>query len=249
MEFQSITQYDEQFDGLFENINNKGFTCSYFSFLTAWKFLADHPMNQYGHIETVKQSVTLSLCMGTVSHLFEQFVEEYTNINKNQILSTSTNLIEGGDTLFTDLFPCPENNSKYATIILKNERYFVVLVSNEGYFIRDCHEATQYNFETLDDLASHLISTYNFMETINIEGFDYSNYSSIEFLIINDIFETCVADRLDLNTGDNVEIEKSVKTNEKIDFTDAPNIVTKKVNKFVGTDYDYDYDYDYVDFE
>lgn len=241
MEFQSITQYDKQFDKLFKNINNKGFTCSYFSFLTTWKFLVNYPTNQDEHIETVKQSVTLSLCIGTVSHLFEKFVEEYTNINKNQILSTSTNLIADGDTLFTDLFPNPENNSKYATIILKNERYFVVLVSNEGYCIRDCHEATQYNFETLDDLASHLISAYNFMETINIEGFDYSNYSSIEFLIINNVFETCIADILGLTANNNVEIEKSVKTNEKIDFTDAQNIVTKKTNKFSETDY--------VDFE
>ncbi len=37
--FTSITQYDKRFDGMFEQIKNKGYSCSYFSVLTCLRFL------------------------------------------------------------------------------------------------------------------------------------------------------------------------------------------------------------------
>ncbi len=199
--FSSITQYDKQFDEMFIETGKKGYTCSYFSLLVAWKFLSNYEMTQEEHNETVKQSINLTAIFEITSGMhFEELLTNYTNINSTNINATTVELINEGVIGFDNMFPKIENNSKYATIILKNEKYITVLVDKNEYKLRDCHESTQFNFTTLNDLIIHLMTVYQFTQEINVQGIDYSDYSSIEFIIINSVFESVLTSLLSLTS-------------------------------------------------
>jgi hypothetical protein len=120
----------------------------------------------------------------------------YTDINPTQICATTTELINSGELGFNQIFPPILDNTKIAIIILKNERYLTVLIDNNGYQFRDCHESTQYNFATVDELIIHLINAYQFTDNVNAGGVEYSDYSSIEFLTLNSKFYLGVAEML-----------------------------------------------------
>jgi len=197
--FNSITQYDKQFDSMFQNINKKGYACSYFSLITAWKFLANYNMTQEEHNDTVVQSLMLTSIFDTCCGItFEDLLTNYSDINQLNINATTVDLINENVISFVHMFPKIESELKYATIILKNEKYIVVLVDKNEYKLRDCHEKTQYNFKTFDDLVIHLINVYQFTQKIDIEGIDYSEYSSIEFLTINAKFTSELINMLSL---------------------------------------------------
>jgi hypothetical protein len=194
--FDSITQYDNSFDVLFPetDVAKKGYACTWFALLTACKFLKGVLPTEASHDKTVRQSVLISKELGTSGgYTFATLLENYTSIKSSNINATSVSLILEGVIGYPHMFPSiddPVKNTKYATIILKNEKYIVVMYDGTTYFVRDCHETTQYNFTTPDALIVHLETAYQFVQEINITGITYEEYSSIEFIVLSDDFDT-----------------------------------------------------------
>lgn len=199
-QFSSVTQYDKQFDGLFANPNKKGFSCSFFSLITAWKFLNGESPDVISHETTIAQSLLAQSSYDiNFGITFEEMLSSYTDINPTQICATTADLINSGELGFDQIFPPIVDNTRIAIIILKNERYLTILIDQNGYQFRDCHESTQYNFSTVDELVIHLINAYQFTDGVNAGGIEYHDYSSIEFLTLNSKFYLGVAEMLGIS--------------------------------------------------
>ncbi len=196
--FDSITQYDKQFDDPIDKIIcGKGYACSLFGILTPWKFMQGQFPNKHMHEQTIKDAVKASRFLDMAEGLtFADLLGTYTNLDSGKINGTCVDLIVNKILGFDVMFPKIENDGKYAVIFLKNEKYIVVLVDKDGYYLRDCHESTQHNFKDLDSLVKHLSEAYQFVSGINIGGVEYSDYSSIEFINITEKFNTLLSSLL-----------------------------------------------------
>lgn len=210
-QFNSVTQYDKQFDGLFTNPDKKGFSCSFFSLITAWKFLQGEIPDLLSHETTIAQSLLAQSSYDiNFGITFEEMLTSYTDINPTNICATSSELISTGEIGFDQIFSPIVDDTKVAVIILKNEKYLTILIDKNGYQFRDCHESTQFNFASVDELVIHLMNAYQFTDSVNAGGMEYHEYSSIEFLILNQQFYLGVADML----GITVQNNPIVPTNE-----------------------------------
>lgn len=258
-QFKSITQYDKNFDSLFENPNLKGFSCSFFSLISAWKFLNGETPDVISHETTIAQSLlaqsTYDMNFGLT---FEEMLSSFTNINPNSISATSSELINSEEFGFAQMFQ-PKSATKTAIIVLKNERYLTTLIDENYYYFRDCHENTQYNFYSLDELVTHLINSYQFIENVNVGGFEYHEYSSIEFITLKSNFDLSPIDMLgitantentQLSNNELIEIDSEEFNNaNNNDFTDNNNDFADNNNDFTNNNNDFIYEDDgFIDF-
>jgi hypothetical protein len=198
--FQSITQYDKQFDNEIDKIIcGKGYACSFFGILTPWKFMQGQIPDKKTHEQTIKDSVQTSRLLDMSNGLtFSELLENYTNLDANKITGTCVELIVSKVLGFDEMFPKIKDTEKYSVVFLKNEKYIVVMVDKNGYYLRDCHEATQHDFTDISALMEHLNTSYQFGTSINIEGLEYSEYSSVEFLRIEKEFTTNLSSMMSL---------------------------------------------------
>lgn len=211
-EFKTITQYDKTFDTFFENQKDKGYACSYFSILTVLRFLEGHENNMYIHEKNIFDAMTLTSLLNLNSGLsFEDLISGCTSCDCKKITATCVDLITNDIIGKKEMFPELENNKKYAVLFLKNEKYFVVMVDSNGYYLRDCHTDTQKNFNMLDDMFNYLCENYQFTQMIDIDGFIIDEYSSIEFFIFNDIFETEITQLLEPIVKNDFIVEQNVE--------------------------------------
>jgi spore coat polysaccharide biosynthesis protein SpsF (cytidylyltransferase family) len=112
-------------------------------------------------------------------------------LDHKKITGTSVELITNNVIGPNEMFPKLLNEQeRYAVMFLKNEKYFVVMVDSNGFYLRDCHIDTQRNFKTLDTMFEHLSNFYQFTKMISIDGFQLEDYSSIEFLIFDQQFDS-----------------------------------------------------------
>ena len=188
--FQSITQCDKQFDDVLKNSNcKKGYSCTFFAILTAWHFLNGENATKQLHEKNIKNSVkTCQLLTIEAGLSFTDLLKQYTNININNIIGTCVDLVVNKIIGFEQMFP--KNKDEYVVIFLKNERFIIVMVNNNKYHVRDCHENTQYDYNSLDSVINRLNNAYQFNKSINIDGYEFPEYSSIEFIILDELFET-----------------------------------------------------------
>lgn len=233
--FSSITQYDKQFDHIFKH-TKKGFACSYFALLTAWNYFNNCKFDKDTHENNIKNAVIFSELIGESSGIdFETLLKNYTNLNFSNVIGTNSELIKNNIIGYDQIFP--NDCEKYVVILLKNEKYIVVMKNNDQYYLRDCHENDQQNFNSLNELTEFLNKSYQFDKQIDI-GIDLSDYSSVEFLIINNKFQINTIQSI-LNIDDNVTLEnvdnddiiekKESNTINKYDnvyFADAKTIAT-----------------------
>jgi hypothetical protein len=117
---------------------------------------------------------------------FDEIIK-FTSLNKNDICATSTEIIKSGDFPIELIFPDSKNS--YCVIVLKNSKYFNVIFYNDRYYIRDCHEPFQYDFNTKQEFIQHLNKTYQFNESIIVDGFPIPEFSSIEYIFVDKPFE------------------------------------------------------------
>jgi hypothetical protein len=189
-EFESMTQYDKSFDEI-NKTREKGLICSYFSVITAWKFMNGIKMTNLEHMNTISESYLASDVFGSQSMTYDDLISMVTDIELKNIQCTTSELLKEEVTSFCDIVPMKNGNNKNAIIILKNEKYITILVDDDGYKIRDCHESTQYNFDTHEELVEHLKSKYQFTTIIKFsDEVNYSDYSSIEYICLKNKFET-----------------------------------------------------------
>lgn len=192
--FETITQYSSEYDDVWLNFPEakKGLACPYFSVITAYKFMQTGTATKEIHEFCLRASINYSALIGTYNELTFGEILGLTNLNPNDILATTAELVAEGVLGFPEMISneLPKNKDRNAVIFLKNAKYFVVLADSKGYYLRDCHESVQYDFENYDELINHISTTYQFTETINVTGVTYSDYSSIEFLKVSKPFMT-----------------------------------------------------------
>jgi len=245
--FKSITQYDKQFDKLFSNISQKGFACGYFSILTAFDFLNDEPPDNINYEKNVRRGIDVTKDRKTFGGInFEQLLS-LSNLNIGDINGTNVELLVNGIIGVEHMLP--KDCNKFVTIFLKNEKYFVICYNNGTYNVRDCHLDMQYDFNNFDDVKEHLYDVYQFNKKIIIAGMEFPEYSSIEFIVIKNKFDTClIRKKFNVEVNDifdvsddyifsNDEIKKMRHMNEKID-----------ISKFVKNNYEIN-DSDLIDFD
>jgi hypothetical protein len=210
--FISITQYDKQFDVICKE-TKKGFACSYFAILTAWNYLNNYKYDKQSHENNIKNAIIFSELIGESHGInFETLITNYTDLNNNSIIGTTSELIKTNIIGYDQIFP--NNCDIYAVILLKNEKYIVIMKYINEYYIRDCHENVQYNFKSLNQLIEVINELYQFDKQIDI-GIDMSNYSSVEFLIIKNKFKIdIIKSLLNLNDEKLLTIDDNMKFNE-----------------------------------
>jgi hypothetical protein len=188
-QFESITQYNNKFNNLFININQKGFACGFFSVLTVYNYLQNNLYDKNVHEKNIEEAIKYTAKKKIFSGVnFDNLLEMVSNLNKKNIMSTSVELIKIGILSYQHIFDNSDNLDKYAIIFLKNEKYFVVLYDKikNKYFLRDCHESKQTSYESLEVLTKRLDEAYQFNSDIDVLGNEYIAYSSIEFIRITE---------------------------------------------------------------
>lgn len=221
--FNSITQYDKSFDGLFDDIKKKGYSCSYFSILSCWRFMENGIVDKDIHEQNIRDAMTITCVLNIADGLsFEDLIIGCTDYDHKKILATNVDLMKNDIIGIHQMFPLSDdknNNGRYAVMFLKSEKYFVVLVDDDGYHFRDCHADTQFDFKTLDQLYFHLSVSYQFTENICLDGIEFEDYSSIEFLIFDKKFNTEVINVLLTkaydDSGNMIQNDEHIELNEK----------------------------------
>jgi hypothetical protein len=224
--FESITQYNKKFDKLFNNKNHKGFSCGFFSILTAYRFMKDVKYDKFTHEQNIEDALKYTIdkkIFGGIN--FDLLLSTTSTLNKKNIVATSVELVNTGILGYESMFDL-NNLEKYCVIFLKNEKYFVVmyLKSEKKYFLRDCHESIQYTFDTTDQLINRLDTAYQFKDNINLLGSEYISYSSIEFIQITNEFNQYIS---------NIIIKKEIEIEEN--NKKSVDVNTCEINK---EDYD-----------
>lgn len=222
--FVTINQYDKRFDSMFENIKKKGYSCSYFSILTCLRFLQGYFPDADTHEQNVIDSMTISCLLDVSAGLsFEDLIIGCTTYDHKQIVATTVELISTGVIGFDQMFPILNNSQeKYAVMFLKNEKYFVVMVDSEGFYIRDCHISEQVNFKTLTETCEYLTKVYQFTAQINVDGLKFDEYSSVEFLIFDQLFHSDTLTLLNSDSSVSIIEQKNQLVRQQINQTYYP---------------------------
>jgi hypothetical protein len=234
--FKSLTQYDKRFDGMFDQIKDKGYSCSYFGILTCLRFLQGYLPDVDTHEKNIIDAMTVTCLLNINAGMtFEDLILGCTNCDAKKIIATSVELIANNIIGPNEMFPkLVSNLERYAVMFLKNEKYFVVMVDCDGIYLRDCHVDTQHNFKTIDELMIYLSQHYQFTQMINIDGFQIDEYSSIEFLIFDQQFESDIITLLEpeatihtahtpAHTPAHTQIQYGTQTKQNVQTTNSPN--------------------------
>jgi hypothetical protein len=223
--FESITQYNKNFDKIFLNVKQKGFACGYFSILTANRFLEYNAVDKKTHESNVEEAIKYTAkkkIYGGVD--FNKLLETTSNLNKKEIIGTSIELINAGVLGYEHIFHNSDNVDKYAVIFLKNEKYFVVMYSKlqNKYYLRDCHESQQHNFYSINELTKRLDEAYQFKSNIDILDGEYIEYSSIEFIRIVEPFQQKI-----------IENDISITDEMKKNTEEIPQNISERIKKIM----------------
>jgi len=184
--FQSITQFVNINNLESEKNNYNKNACHFFSLKTSYDFIKNKRTDKEEHEANIYFAMNLNKLYQNKDMFFEEVVQ-FTDLGKSSIYATTTELIKSGEYPMNLIFPEAEN--AYSVLILKNSKYFVVNCNNNNFYIRDCHEPFQYNFSNRESLYDHLNKTYQFNESIVVDGYPIPEFSAIEYIIINKPFE------------------------------------------------------------
>jgi hypothetical protein len=156
------------------------------------------------HERNIQSAISANILLGSTNDMdFKQLIS-YTDLVENDIGCTLAELIQSGEFKLEDLFT--SDSSTYCVIFLKNAKFFVVMCNNTGYHIRDCHESVQHTFSDKKQLVEMLNNTYQFNCIVDVGGVTYGDYSSIEFIKIENKFNNML----------NNLIESSIDNNEQL---------------------------------
>ena len=229
--FNTITQYDHSLDEIWDNDKSckKGLACPFFALFTAQEFMNNNKKDEEAYLKVLNKAIYTNKILNIHDELSFTNLLSYSDLNLDNICYTISTLIKSGEFDIKKVFT-EKNNCAF--IFLKNGKFFTI-VKDTHYHIRDCHEITQYTFDSIDLLLEHLNIIYQFDQRIVIDDIPYDEYSSIEFLKINMPFITPF--------DDDKEEEKTPAENI-IDFTinDTPLESTLPGNRENGAFLNFD---------
>ena len=186
--FQTITQFinTDDFDDYILKKYNKN-ACHFFSLKTAYEFMKKKEGSKTTHEANIYFAINMNKIYQNHDMYFDEVVK-FTNLKQSDILATTAELLKSGDYPIDLIFPT-ETNKSYCVIILKNAKYFTILCNGDIYYVRDCHEPFQYEFSSRNELINHLNKTYQFNESVIVDNYAIPEFSSIEYIVINNPFE------------------------------------------------------------
>lgn len=231
--FVTFNQFDKRFSD-FEKINKDRSACPLFGLLTCYNFMNSGDLSQKTHENNIYAAVTNYMTVDIPKYLLFEELAELSTLNPGAIGVTTPELITTGVMGYDSIFKLgsPQN---YCVLVLKNRNFIAILCkhddSGETFAVRDCHENSQYNFKTFDELRLWLNKTYQFEQMTIVDGVMIPEFGNIEYLVIDEPFELVNVDP-DLvdDTVEEVKID-SEKEPEK------ESVSTSQANHMVDTDY------------
>jgi hypothetical protein len=185
--FRSRTQYDPCFNVEYEQYQNKsrGLVCAIYSLFVAKEYFLDHCVSQRKNEENLERAVTVTTFLSVMNQKRIEEVVRDTDLDCKDIVRTTISLID-----LEKEIPCLKED--FCVIFLKNSKYWVVIGdSNSGtYCIRDCHETYQHNFNCMNrkEFLNYLTSKYSMKTEFVIDGYVFTEYSKIEYIVIRSSF-------------------------------------------------------------
>jgi hypothetical protein len=207
--FQTITQFINTED---EEYNKKKYNknaCHFFALKTAKEFFKKKDLSKTCHEANIYYAINMNKLYDNHDMFFEDVIK-FTDLKQNDIMATSTELIETGEYPLDIIFP--DTTKSYCLIILKNSKFFNVMHYDGKYYIRDCHEPFQYDFNSKNEMINHLNEIYQFNKSIVVDGYAIPEFSSIEYIFIDKDFK--------LNLMDDENEKKSIEKKDELKETE-----------------------------
>ena len=187
--FETITQFiDPDADFKTNSQLYKKNACCFFAIISACEFIKNKDMSKTKHEQNIYNAISNNILNQNNDMTFDQLLT-FTNLNKNDIMATTVELIFSGELGYDMIFQDLDKNKHWSIIFLKNSKFFNVLYKDDVYGIRDCHESFQYNFSTKQELIDHLNNIYQFNTPLVVDGFPIPEFSSIEYIKIENQFD------------------------------------------------------------
>jgi len=242
--FQSITQFTNINNIESEKNNYNKNACHFFSLKTAYEFIKNKRSDKEIHESNIYFAMNLNKLYQNKDLFFEEVIQ-FTDLSKSMIYATTTELVKSGDYPMDIIIP--QSSSPYSVVILKNSKYFVVSHHENNFYVRDCHEPFQYNFKERNDLYNHLNKTYQFNESLIVDGYAIPEFSAIEYIIISKPFEYYAITEVN-NNNSNYTYMKETDFGLMIEDTNYENTEEVIISKILESSYqeknDNKYDYD-----
>lgn len=250
--FTTFNQFDKRFND-FGKFSKDRTICPLFGLLTCYNFMQTGETSQKQHENNVYAAVTnYSTNEYPKYMLFEELLLLANGtLNQADINATSPEMLTQNIVGYEHMFKFGYEQN-YCVLLLKNRNYIAILYKHtpEGgmFSVRDCHENTQRNFSTFEELRIFLNNVYQFEQQTIVGGVRIAEFENVEFLTIDLPFEL-----VNIDTGlidDTIEEEKTY-VEEKIEFNKSEhtsNVTFTKEDEYAfSLQLDGDGD-DYVDF-
>jgi len=212
--FTTFNQFDKRFAD-FTKFGKDRSACPLFGLITCYNFMQNGNLDQKQHETNLYCAVTNYMTHDLPKYLLFEELLELTNgnIKPNDIGATTPELIVTGIMGYDNIFKLGYNQN-YCVLFLKNRNYIAILCkinadNTTTFAVRDCHENTQRNFNSFDDLKTFLDNTYQFEQETIVGGVLIPEFGNIEYLVIDTPFSL---DALDTElVDDTIEEDKSYK--------------------------------------
>jgi len=185
--FQTITQFIDTDDTEYNKKKYNKNACHFFALKTAYEFMKKKEGSKTTHEANIYFAINMNKLYQNHDMYFEEVIK-FTNLKISDICATTTELINSGEFPIDIIFPMDSNKS-YCVIILKNAKYFCVIRHGDNFYVRDCHEPFQYDFPSRNDMIAHLNKIYQFNESIVVNGYSIPEFSSIEYIMVDNPFD------------------------------------------------------------
>jgi hypothetical protein len=212
--FNTFTQYDNEKFGHHEKLGYNKTACTFFSLLASYNYMNDNDTSKAKHEKNIAVAVNNFVMMDINQQMTFEEILQFTTLKLKDVIGTSVELIKNNIIGYDQMFAKPSASGS-TVLFLKNGKFFVVFFKDDKYFLRDCHEKQQYDFENKNELINHLNSSYQFNKDIDLDGYTIPEYSSIEFLVINEKFTLNMITDLD-----HVDMDADVPNNSNQFKTD-----------------------------
>ncbi len=199
--FNTITQFDEQFDDMFKIYpkSKKGTACFVFAVTVAQDIAKNVSLDASQYINAINRAIMITCMTNTAT--VKKFNDAIKLINVNTFIRQDIGQLALIDPLLLSIVPnidnAPKNSNWYCTIIKKDGAFFAIGAKQIDmvytYYVRDINKKNQYDFTNRSNLVDYLKNIYNLTTPVIIDGVVLSDLSTVEYLIISshivDIFE------------------------------------------------------------
>jgi hypothetical protein len=190
--FTTFNQFDERF----KNIGTFGpdrTACPLFALITAKNFMDIGDISKKQHENNIYAAVTNYITKNVPKYMtFEELVS-FTGgaFGDSDIGATTPELLTQHVVGYEHIFKPDNYDQNYCAVLLKNRNYIAVMYEHatKRFAVRDSHETDQWNFNSYEDMLSHLNKTYQFDQMTIAGGVLIPEFSNIEFLTVDIPFE------------------------------------------------------------